>query len=672
MADFEIEKGEQTKTGQDFFRDREKKEKVILSSASKSTGFMLEKEKKVEKFQREEQREMNAFREVVKNGTGNKELDKVLDKDKKYQKLRQKASKKLDAKDKVDKKLTKKAYYRKVDKDGNVTYVLKRKYKTSKGKELVKKAADKGIKVSKNAVKKGFQSAAKDAGGNFKSDGTTEDFEKAAKGFTEFAKHSVKGAFSGPGTAEKLAKKSMDLQKETKKMQKKMNKRRGVLNYQQKHKNAAAAQAQEQAKKQVKKKAQEMAAKAMTSKLLVIAAFLILLSCLLGSCSIIFSGIFGSSSSVAIGAYTAEPDEIEQAENYFHRYEVSLVMAIYKFEEWYLDYLAATYGAVDGVFVDSSGMEKRYVFDYDLDKIWHDPNILIAYLTVLFEDFEFNEHNLGFDEVAKHIVDPLFVECYGVTPNSVGNHNEFVGFNELATLMRMLDYRIETVTEGRVKYDALGNPERDADGSVVMEEYTYEIVHVKLVSDDFRSLEDVVQDRISSLPTDKQSRYELLRNTQGALYVASDVLGTDYNIRDHVVSAFGYQPYDSSDGYSPCYIYDDWYPTAHTLTETYNNYVRINTDLSPDPADPGVRMYAGADGTVSSVTGDEIEIKYESSTWNQGRYIKITSMEEIYVTQGQEVTHDTMIGRSTGTSDIYYYEDGIVTTTYRNPLIYIR
>ena len=664
MADFEIEKVDQKKTGQNFEREK---------NGSKSTGFKLEKETKVEKFQREEQRELNAFREVVKNGTGNKELDKVLDKDKKYQKLRSSASHKLALKDKVDKKLTRKAYKRKVDKDGNISYVLKRKYKTSKGKELIKDAADKGINVSKNAIKKGFQSVARDAGGNFKSDGTTEDYEKAAKGLTEFAKHSVKGAFSGPGSADKLAKKSMDLQKEMKKMQKKMNQRRGILNYQQKHKNTAAEQAKSQAKKKAKKKAQEMAAKAMTSKLLVIAAVLVLISCLLGSCSIIFSGIFGSSSSVVIGAYTAVPNEIEQAENYFHRHEVSLVMAIYKFEEWYLDYLATTYGAVDGVFIDSSGMEKRYVFEYDLDKIWHDPNVLIAYLTVLFEDFEFNEYDLGFDEVAKHIVDPLFVECYGVTPNAVDAYNNFVGFSELATLMSMLDFRIESVTEGRVKHDALGNVVRDAEGNVVMEEYTYQIVHVKLVSDDFRSLEDVVLDRIASLPTDKQSRYELLRNTQGALYVASNVLGTDYNIREHVVSAYGYQSYDSSDGYSPCYIYDDWYPTAHTLTETFYNYVRINTDLSPDPADPGICMYAGADGTISSVSGDVIEIKYESSSWNQGRYIKITSMEEIYVTQGQTVTHDTMIGKNTGTADIYYYEKDLLgSITYRNPLIYIR
>lgn len=668
MADFEIEKVDQKKTGQDFVREK---------NGSKSTGFKLEKETKVEKFQREEQREINAFREVVKNGTGNKELDKVLDKDKKYQKLRSSASHKLALKDKVDKKLTRKAYKRKVDKDGNISYVLKRKYKTSKGKELIKDAADKGINVSKNTIKKGFQSVARDAGGNFKSDGTTEDYEKAAKGLTEFAKHSVKGAFSGPGSADKLAKKSMDLQKEMKKMQKKMNQRRGVLNYQRKHKNTATAQAKEQAKKQTKKKMEEMAAKALTSKVLIFAAVLILISCLLGSCVSIFSGLMGGVTGSAAGAYIAPANEIQQAEDYFHRYETSLVMAIYRFEEWYLNFLADRHGAVNGVYVDSEGIEKRFVFHFDLDKIYHDPNVLIAYLTVLFDDFNFNEYDLGFDEVAKHIVDPLFVECYRATPVSASG-SSFYGFpeespgggNYIGSLVNVIARSVTISQRFSGSYDAEGNP--------IMEDYKFQIVDVYIGSDGygnsyFRSLEDVVQDRINSMTEDKQQRYEILRGTMGLLYVASDVLGTDYDLREHVTMTFGYQPYDSSDGYMPCYTYDNWVPTAHTLTETYNNYVRINTNLSPDVTDPGGRIYAGAEGTVISVTGDEVAIKYSSSTWDKSRYLWFKSLEEIYVTQGQTVTHDTMIGKSIGTADIYYYEKDLLgSITYRNPLIYIR
>ena len=435
-----------------------------------------------------------------------------------------------------------------------------------------------------------------------------------------------------------------------------------VLKYAQQKSKAAFVTSSAARKKMIEQ------AKAATKKYLIIGGAVVLLLCaLLGGCAIIGTSLFGGGSVASLGVYLADKEELEQAEYYFNCLEMLLAEAICDFEEGIYGYYATTKGAVNGKWTGSDGMEYYIIVEYDPDAIRHDPSVLINYLTIMYGDFKINMGDLDADPIANEI-QALFFSCYGLhvpaaTDGGWGGlaDDEINGFSYDDILSLCEIYTTGPQTYYTPRKDAGGHQMYDEEGTPLMDEHQYMQYHYKIGgSHAFRSLEDVVQERVNGFGTELQSRYELISRTNGALQQARNIMGEDIDIHERVVSYYG-NCLTNTD-----YSYDGWRPpNGQSWAQASRDYVSLRCDSG------GNYIYAGMDGTVSAVGSGTVTIKNANSGIFSANYITFENLNTVNVTQNQIVTPNTVIGSCNTQLYIYYKDEDMLGSKYRNPLFYI-
>lgn len=432
-----------------------------------------------------------------------------------------------------------------------------------------------------------------------------------------------------------------------------------VLKYAQQKSKAVAFLTSSSARKKMLK-----AVAAATKKYLIIGGAVILLLCaLLGGCAIISMSLFGGGSMVSLGVYSADHEELEQAEYYFNRLEMLLAEAICNFK----DDIYAQHGTTTGKWTGSDGIEYYIIVEYDLNAIHHDPSVLLNYLTVMYGNFKINMGDLNADPVANEI-DSLFFSCYGLeVPDATDSgwlmDDKINGFDCNA----IIDNICERYDVGPLKYytqrtGADGRPMYDKDtGAPLMDEHQYMEYHYKIGgSHAFRSLEDVVQERVDGFNSELQARYRLISETNGALQQARNIMGEDIDIHERVVDYYG-NCLTNTD-----YSYDGWRPpNGQSWAQASRNYVSLRCDSG------GNNIYAGMSGTVSAVSSGTVTIKNANSGIFSANYITFENLNTVNVVQNQTVTPGTVIGSCNDLLYIYYQEEEALSgKTYRNPLFY--
>ncbi len=406
-----------------------------------------------------------------------------------------------------------------------------------------------------------------------------------------------------------------------------------------------------------RKKMLEAAAKAVRKYLLIGGGIVLLMAALLGGCSAVFSAIFGGSGTISTGVYLADHEELDQVENYFNKLEMLLVEAICNFEQDAIEKYAQDYGAVNGIWT-SNGNEYRLVIEYDLDAIRHNPSTLANYLTVLFDDFEINMNDLNSDQVAQEIINSLFYSCYGVVPLAATDGGWFA-----EDTVNGFDYAaIRSITDSYMSgpytyYTPTGT--YDENGEEILTEHQYYKCHLKVGgSHSFRSLDDVVRERIEGMDDTIQTRYDIISETNGALQQAKYIFGEGISIQDRVVDYYGNYLTNTNysfDGWNPFLVRP---PEGESRQQAFRDYVTLWCDSD------GSTIYAGMSGTVSSVDGGTVTIKLSS-----GKFI-FEGLDSVNVARNQTVTADMVIG-SCNDKLYVYYQEGILSTN-RNPLFYIK
>lgn len=434
-----------------------------------------------------------------------------------------------------------------------------------------------------------------------------------------------------------------------------------VLKYAQEKSKAAAFVTSSAARKKMIE-----AAKAATQKYLIIGGVVVLLLCaLLGGCAIIATSLFGGGSVASLGVYLADKDELEEAEKYFNHLEMLLAEAICDFR----NDIYAYHGTDNGKWTGSDGMEYYIIVEYDPDAIRHDPSVLINYLTVMYGDFKINMSDLNADPVANEI-DSLFYSCYGLSVPDATDvvwpwDDEINGFDCDAIRSICDFYTTGPSTYYTPKRDADGHQMHDPDtGEPLMDAHQYMEYHYKIGgSHAFRSLEDVVQERVDGFNSELQSRYGLISRTNGALQQARNIMGEGIDIHERVVSYYG-NCLTNTD-----YSYDGWRPpngNGQSWAQASRDYVSLRCDSG------GNYIYAGMDGTVSAVGSGTVTIKNANSGIFSANYITFENLNTVNVVQNQTVTLGTVIGSCNDLLYIYYQEEEALSSkTYRNPLFYI-
>lgn len=217
--------------------------------------------------------------------------------------------------------------------------------------------------------------------------------------------------------------------------------------------------------KTLKKRASDTA-KFVSSHLKKLAMILIIIFMILNfisSCgAVITQGFVSVFSGVSYASYTAEEKDIADADWYFFELETKMESDTYNAEEDFPDYNEYKYW-LNG---DESSKEAL------IDAIEHDPFELISYLTVMFDDFKF-------EDVKAHL-DQLFDDLF------------------------KLEISEEKQIRTRVAYDDFGNP--------YDEEYEYKILHIKLTVNDF---EETVKPYMDGTKEAAKEHYDTLIETEG-------------------------------------------------------------------------------------------------------------------------------------------------------------
>lgn len=396
----------------------------------------------------------------------------------------------------------------------------------------------------------------------------------------------------------------------------------------------------------------------------VVFAAVLILCALLGGCAIIVISLFGGGSVASLGVYEADKEELEEAEYYFNCLEMLLAEAICDFR----NDIYGHYGTDNGIWTGSDGMEYYVIVEYDLDAIHHDPSVLINYLTVMYGDFKINMGDLDADPIANEIRN-LFFSCYGLRVPDATDGGWFKddiinGFNYNSDgIMSICDiYTTGPSTYYTPKRDADGHQMHDPDtGEPLMDAHQYMEYHYKIGgSHAFRSLEDVVQERVDGFNSELQSRYGLISRTNGALQQARNIMGEGIDIHERVIDYYG-NCLTNTD-----YSYDGWRPpNGQSWAQASRDYVSLRCDSG------GNYIYAGMDGTVSAVGSGTVTIKNANSGIFSANYITFENLNAVNVTQNQIVTPNTMIGSCNTQLYIYYKDEDMSGSKYRNPLFYI-
>ena len=199
--------------------------------------------------------------------------------------------------------------------------------------------------------------------------------------------------------------------------------------------------------------------------LLMIGGIIVLLG-VLGMCSSCAAMLQSSTGAILGTSYTAEDEDIYDAENGYQRMEENL--------RYDLEHIETTYAGYDE-------------YRYELQEISHNPYELISYLTVTYENFKI-------EDVQSELIE-LFSKQYCI---------QFEEVIEIRT-------REEERTGQRVVInEETGEEELEEYDYTVMMEYEYKILYVKLIN---ISLGNAIMQ--SGLSNDQMERYQILMETKG-------------------------------------------------------------------------------------------------------------------------------------------------------------
>lgn len=251
-------------------------------------------------------------------------------------------------------------------------------------------------------------------------------------------------------------------------------------------------------------------------------------------------------------------------------------------------------------------------YDYNLGTIGHNPFTLLNYLSAKYTEFTFDE--------VKSEIDDLFADMYTLTRTEV----------------------TETRTREVQAKDEGGNLLFDADGNPVMttEEYQVRILRVTLIS---ASLDILVAGRMDD---EQKDIYKVYQDSKGLLQQFATPV--DYYWYLYVSSYYGYRKN----------------PT--TKAEEFHRGLDISI-----PA--GSKVYAGHDGTVTTVGYDSVYGRYVVIDDSDGYTTKYAFLDTATVSQGTIVTAGQQIGKSGSTGSAIgsqLHIECLRNGTHYNPLLY--
>lgn len=399
------------------------------------------------------------------------------------------------------------------------------------------------------------------------------------------------------------------------------------------------------------------------------------------SCSMFLTD---SVSNVVAISYLADPKEIEQAELYYTKLEAKLQQKINEMQAAY------------------PGHEE---YRYNIGMIWHDPHVLIGYLTAKYGDFTF--------EQVKPELEALFEEQYGISveettetrketkeirvgeslgtvvtsgycscpiccgiwsggPTASGvmpkaNHtiavdaaNPFVPMGT-KVVMNGIEYTVEDTgnfarygVQFDVYYDnhstALMHGHRSwecylAEGNSNSVEVTRTVtVDVANISLQSKSLGMMITEKMDSEETEI---YENVYGNKGNLQVYDTPI--DLNWYAYVSNCYGYS-------------------ISNTTGQTM---LRKGVDIN---VQAGSDVESAMDGVVVKVGYDSNFGNYVVTQDEEGIQIKYAYLQSISVSKGDTVTKDTVIGKTGSTGSAtgsQLYLELVKDGTYYNPIFYI-
>lgn len=399
------------------------------------------------------------------------------------------------------------------------------------------------------------------------------------------------------------------------------------------------------------------------------------------SCSMFLTD---SVSNVVAVSYLADPKEIEQAELYYTKLEAKLQQKINEMQAAY------------------PGHEE---YRYNIGMIWHDPHVLIGYLTAKYGDFTF--------EQVKPELEALFEEQYGISveettetrketkeirvgeslgtvvtsgycscpiccgiwsggPTASGvmpksNHtiavdaaNPFVPMGT-KVVMNGIEYTVEDTgnfarygVQFDVYYDnhstALMHGHRSwecylAEGNSNSVEVTRTVtVDVANISLQSKSLGMMITEKMDSEETEI---YENVYGNKGNLQVYDTPI--ELNWYAYVSNCYGYS-------------------ISNTTGQTM---LRKGVDIN---VQAGSNVESAMDGVVVKVGYDSNFGNYVVTQDEEGIQIKYAYLQSISVSKGDTVTKDTVIGKTGSTGSAtgsQLYLELIKDGTYYNPIFYI-
>lgn len=316
---------------------------------------------------------------------------------------------------------------------------------------------------------------------------------------------------------------------------------------------------------------------------------LFFITTMLGSCSNMASGIMAS---VVTSSYVAEDADIDNAELAYSEWETDLLMEAQNAES------------------SHPGYDE---YKYEIDDVSHDPFELMAYLTAMYQDFQFADVQAALRQI--------FEEQYNLT------------------FEPEVEIRTRTVTKYRSVYDDdgtyLGEEEYEDE-----EEYEWHILNVKLTS---RSFSDVVAHKMNA---DQSEMFEVYMQTKGN--------------RQYLINpfAFNWLPYVSD--------YYGW--RVHPITGEKDYHKGIDIAV---PA--GTEILAGHDGVVTQAAnagGYGLVVTIEN---DKGLVSKYAHCSELLVSVGQEVKKGDVIAKVGSTGDStgpHLHLEIIKNGQYLNPIFF--
>ncbi len=371
--------------------------------------------------------------------------------------------------------------------------------------------------------------------------------------------------------------------------------------------------------------------------LLIFGLIILLIVILFGGCAL-FLGLLGGGGIVEMG-YKSDPFEVQQADLFFSEMEMKLVKGFVNYEGEKVKSL--TGDSLDYTYNDGED-DCKLVFSYQLPGIKHDSNVLIAYLSAAYgysEGFKFNEYDYS-EEMIQDMMS-IFYDMYHVTPKweavpwTSGGKDKLLDFTytDFVPLEGVSSKIVTNYT------DDDGIDQRDVKLYLYLGNYTR-----------YKTLEEVIGERLGSLTQSQQDYYETLMLTKGLqqLHGCSGVFkpGSDMIWQEQeMLQYYGYQ----MTGLNGSFVNQGWNPNNRTdpCEESYSKFVQFKVN---DPM--GIRVYSPQVGTIEETyhrdgIGGCVKIKYSSPQGGYNYlYIEGLSSYGSGITAGATVTKDQYLGRS--------------------------